>query len=164
MQDKLTAARNAGKLKPYDLNEAQVGDKVDRPFTTPCEVIAIHNGAVVLGLVEGTGVFSYPQDTPFTDHLLCHLPIAWLKYDPIYVGAVLFAPNGGGLRGVVGKDKRGLLIKYCSGDRKLWHITLDKDGGISDTLNWTLKPCTITINGIDVPAPELVAPAKVPNT
>ena len=64
MQDKLTAARNAGKLKPYDLTQAQVGDKVDLPFTTPCTVLAIHNGAVVLGQVEGTEIYDYAQGIP----------------------------------------------------------------------------------------------------
>ena len=73
---KLKAARDAGKLKPYDLTQAQVGDKIDLPFTTPCEVLAIHNGVVVIGLVEGTAVFPYPQNTPLVDHRLCHLPIA----------------------------------------------------------------------------------------
>ena len=159
MQDKLKAAREADTLKPYDLTNAQVGDKVDLPFTTPCEVIAIHNGVVVLGQVEGTAVFPYPQNTPFVDHLLYRLPVAWLEDDPIYVGTVLFAPNGGGSWDVVGKDERGLLVKYYLGDYRPWHVTLDKDGGISDTLDWTLKPRTITINGIDVPAPEVVAPA-----
>ena len=161
MQDKLKAARDAGKLKPYDLTQAQVGDKIDLPFTTPCEVLAIHNGVVVLGQVEGTEIYDYAQGIHHKEHNLYHLPIAWLKDDPIYIGTVLFAPSGGGSWSVVKKDERGLLVKCCSGDYSPWHVTLDKDGSISYTFDWTLtpKPRTITINGIDVPSPEVVAPA-----
>ena len=132
MQEKLAAARDAGKLKPYDLTKAQVGDKVDRPFTTPCTVLAIHNGVVVLGQVEGTEVFPYPQSTSFTDHHLSHLPIAWLKGDPIYIGTVLYDAKGYDAWSVVGKDDRGMLVKYCRSDCPPWHVHLDKDGGIPD--------------------------------
>ena len=107
MQDKLKAAREADTLKPYDLTNAQVGDKVDLPFTTPCEVIAIHNGVVVLGQVEGTAVFPYLQNTPFVDHRLCHLPIAWLGNDPIYIGTVLYSTRHNGSWNVVRKDTLG---------------------------------------------------------
>ena len=160
MQDKLKAARDAGKLKPYDLTQAQVGDKVDRPFTTPCTVLAIHNGVVVLGLVEGTAVFPYPQNTPLVDHLLCHLPIAWLKDDPIYIGTVLYSTSQNGSWTVVRRDDRGVWVQYCRGDYEPWPVTVDKYGVMPDD-DWTLtpKPSTITINGIDVPSPEVVAPA-----
>lgn len=162
MQDKVKAARDAGKLRPYDLNEAQVGDKVDRPFTTPCEVIAIHNGVVVLGLVEGTAFFPYPQNTPFVDHLLYHLPIAWLRDDPIYIRTVLYDAKGEGAWSVVRRDDRGVWVQYYHGDYEPWPVAVDKHGGMPDDDDWTLtpKPRTITINGIDVPAPEFVAPAE----
>lgn len=107
MQDKLKVAREADTLKPYDLTNAQVGDKVDLPFTTPCEVIAIHNDVVVLGQVEGAAVFPYPQNTPFVDHRLCHLPIAWLGDDPIYIGTVLYSTRHNGSWNVVRKTLWG---------------------------------------------------------
>lgn len=158
MQDKLTAARNAGKLKPYDLTQAQAGDKVDLPFTTPCEVLAIHNGVVVLGQVEGTEIYDYAQDIPNNEHNLYHLPIAWLKDDPIYVGTVLCNARVEGAWNVVRGDDRGLWVQHYHGDYEALPVRVDEYGGI-DADDWTLKPCTITINGIDVPAPEVVAPA-----
>lgn len=159
MQDKLTAARNAGKLKPYDLSQAQAGDKVDLPFTTPCAVLAIHNGVVVLGQVEGTEIYDYAQDMPHKDHNLYHLPIAWLGDDPIYVGTVLHLANGEGAWNVVRRDDRGLWVQYYNGDYEPWSVTVDEYQAISDD-NWTLTPKrrAITINGIDVPAPEVVPP------
>ena len=160
MQDKLTAARNAGKLKPYDLTQAQVGDKVDLPFTTPCTVLAIHNGAVVLGQVEGTEIYDYAQGIPHKEHNLYHLPIAWLKDDPIYIGTELYDANGEGAWSVVRRDDRGVWVQYYHGDYEPWPVAVDKHGGMPDDDDWTLKPRTITINGIDVPAPELVAPAE----
>ena len=160
MQDKLKAAREADTLKPYDLTNAQVGDKVDLPFTTPCEVIAIHNGVVVLGQVEGTAVFPYPQNTPFVDHRLCHLPIAWLGDDPIYIGTVLYSTRHNGSWNVVRKDTLGVWVQYSPDDFEPWPTPLDEYQAMDDD-DWTLtpKPRTITINGIDVPAPEVVAPA-----
>jgi hypothetical protein len=161
MQDKLTAARNAGKLKPYDLTQAQVGDKVDLPFTTPCTVLAIHNGVVVLGQVEGTEIYDYAQGIYHKEHNLYHLPVAWLKDDPIYIGTVLYSTSQNGSWNVVRVDDRGVWVQYYHGDYEPWPISVDKYGAMSDDDDWTLtpKPRTITINGIDVPAPEVVPPA-----
>ncbi len=160
MQDKLTAARNAGKLKSYDLTQALVGDKVDLPFTTPCEVIAIHNGVVVLFQVEGTEIYGYDQGMHHEEHNLYHLPIAWLGDDPIYIGTVLHDANGDGAWNVVRRDDRGVWVQYYSGDYKPWRVPVDEYQAI-DGDDWSLTPKrrTITINGIDVPAPEVVAPA-----
>lgn len=156
MQDKLTAARNAGKLKPYDLTQAKVGDKVDLPFTDPGEVLAIHNGVVVLGQVEGSAIYDYDQGMHHKNHNLYHLPIAWLGDDPIYVGTVLHATNGEGAWSVVGRDDRGVLVQDHHGEP--WPVRVDEYGGM-DVDDWTFKFSTITINGIDVPAPEVVPPA-----
>ena len=160
MQDKLTAARNAGKLKPYDLTQAQVGDKVDLPFTTPCTVLAIHNGVVVLGQVEGTEIYDYAQGIYHKEHNLYHLPVAWLKDDPIYIGTVLYSTSQNGSWNVVRRDDRGVWVQYYHGDYEPWPTPLDEYQAMDDD-GWTLtrKPSTITINGIDVPAPEVVPPA-----
>ena len=160
MQDKLTAARNAGKLKPYDLTQAQVGDKVDLPFTTPCEVISIHNGVVVLGQVEGTEIYGYAQDIRHKEHNLYHLPIAWLKDDPIYIGTVLYSTSQNGSWNVVRRDYHGVWVQSSRGDQEPWPTPLDEYQAINGD-GWTLtpNPRTITINGIDVPSPEVVAPA-----
>ena len=160
MQDKLKAARDAGKLKPYDLTQAQVGDKIDLPFTTPCEVLAIHNGVVVLGQVEGTEIYDYAQGIHHKEHNLYHLPVAWLKDDPIYIGTVLYSTSQNGSWNVVRRDGRGVWVQYYHGDYEPWPTPLDEYQTMDDD-GWTLtpKPRTITINGIDVPSPEVVAPA-----
>lgn len=71
MQDKLTTARNAGKLKPYDLTQAKVGDKVDPPLHDPVrkgDVLYSPRGAVIKRVVSHVEPYeSYDkEDNPVT--------------------------------------------------------------------------------------------------
>lgn len=134
-----------GTLRKYHLSLAQVGNRVIEP--TPGVVIAIHWDKVVFGWEDG----NITHFDPYDDHCIYLAPLCWVEDKPVYKGDTLYRQNGKQVA-VSGLNGDGTFLLFEDGGS--WAT----DGSIYK-LSWTNPKTPITINGIDVPAPEVVAPA-----
>ena len=151
MQKRVKKAITEGTLKPYNLEEAQVGDLVVNFSIIHLKVIATHGSTVVFGVVGESQIYNFSQAMEHSNYLL---PLAWLGDAPVYLGDVLYHNNGKSQYVVKGSSPGLLQVAPVPGG---YHFTMPMTvgGSIPNIPNtWSLTPPFIEINGYKVPVPE----------
>ena len=151
MQKRVKKAITEGTLKPYNLEEAQVGDLVVNFSLVHLEVIATHGSTVVFGVVGESQIYNFSQAMEHSNYLL---PLAWLGDAPVYLGDVLYHNNGKSQYVVKGSSPGLLQVAPVPGGYP-FTMPMTVGGSIPNIPNtWSLTPPFIEINGHKVPKPE----------